>query len=109
LQLSYEKSYCNHDAMIKNDVGNYFERGKHVNEFLNKFNDPLYMLKISKLHDSNIHTIKFSSNNCNYYERGGDKYPLYVSSNDIMCSPTNDMQWYTSTCCYLVIYKNSNA
>jgi hypothetical protein len=22
LQLSYEKPYCNHDAMIKNDIGN---------------------------------------------------------------------------------------
>jgi hypothetical protein len=25
LKRSYEKSYCNHDAMIKNDIGNYFE------------------------------------------------------------------------------------
>jgi hypothetical protein len=42
---------------------------------------------------------------CNYYERGGDKYTLYVSSNDMLCSPTNEMQWYTSSCCYLVLYK----
>jgi hypothetical protein len=61
--------------------------------------------KISKLHDSTSYIIKFPSSNCNYYERGGDKYPLYESSNDMMCSPTNDMQWYTSTCCYLVIYE----
>jgi hypothetical protein len=91
LQLSYEKSYCNHDAMIKNDISNYFERGKHDNEFLNKFNDPLYVPKISKLYDSNIHTIEFTSSNCNYYERGGNKYPLYAFSNDMMCSPTDDM------------------
>jgi hypothetical protein len=104
LQLSYKKSYCNHDAMIKNNIGNYFERGKHANEFHDKINDSLYVPQISKLHDSNIHTIKFSSSNCNYYERGGVKNPLYASSNDIMCSPTNDMKWYTSTCCYLVIY-----
>jgi hypothetical protein len=32
LQLSYKKSYCNHDAMITNDVENYFERGKRANE-----------------------------------------------------------------------------
>jgi hypothetical protein len=70
--------------MIENDICNYFERGKHANGYLNKFNDPLYMPKISKLHDSNIHTIKFSSSNCNYYERGGDKYSLYVPSNDMM-------------------------
>jgi hypothetical protein len=46
LQISYEEFYCNHDAMIKNDIGNYFERGKHA---------------------------------------------------DMMCSHTNDMQWYAST------------
>jgi hypothetical protein len=91
--------------MIKNDIGNYFEREKHTNECLNKFNDALYVPKISKLHDSNIHTIKFSFSNCNYYERGGDKNPLYVSSNDMMCYPTNNMQWHASTYCYLVIYE----
>jgi hypothetical protein len=52
-----------------------------------------------------IFPTKFSSNNCNYYEIGGDEYPLYASSKDMMCSPTNDMQLYASTCCYLVIYK----
>jgi hypothetical protein len=70
----------------------------------NKFNEPIYVPKISKLHDTNICTIKFSSSNCNYYERGGVKYPLYASSNDMMCSHTNDMQWYASTCCYLVCW-----
>jgi hypothetical protein len=49
-----KKSYCNHDAMIKNDVDNYFEKVKHANECLNKSNDPTYVPKISKLHDSNI-------------------------------------------------------
>jgi hypothetical protein len=69
LQLSYEKSYCNHDAMIKNNIINYFERGKHDNEYINKSNDPLYVPKNSKLHDSTSYTIKFPSSNCNYYER----------------------------------------
>jgi hypothetical protein len=45
LQISYENFYCNHDFMITNYIGNYFERGNHVNEFLNKFNDPLYVPK----------------------------------------------------------------
>jgi hypothetical protein len=103
LQLSYEKSYYNHDAMIKNDTGNYFERGKHANECLNNFNDPIYVPRISKLHDSNSHTIKFSSSNCNYYVRGGDKFPLYASRNFMMGSLTDDMKWYVSTCFYLVI------
>jgi hypothetical protein len=76
LQISYEKSYCNRCAIIKNDIGNYFERGKHATECLNKSNDHIYVPKISNLHDSNVHTIKFSSSNCNYYERGGVKYPL---------------------------------
>jgi hypothetical protein len=61
LQLSYEKSYCNHEVMIKNDISNYFERGKHANEFLNKFNDPIYVQKNPKLHDSTSYTIKFPS------------------------------------------------
>jgi hypothetical protein len=26
LQLSYEKSYCSHDTIIKNGAKNYFER-----------------------------------------------------------------------------------
>jgi hypothetical protein len=96
-------SYGNPDVMIENDIGNYFERGKHANKCLNKSNDPLYVPKISKLHDLN----KFSYSNCNYYERRGDKYPLYASSKDMMCSPTNDMQWYASTCSYLVINVNA--
>jgi hypothetical protein len=107
LQLSYEKTYYNHNTMIKNDIGNYFERGNHATKCLNKSNDHPYVPKISKLHDSNIPTIKFSYNNCNYYERGGDKYPLYASSNDIMCSDNDNMQWYAFTCHYLVIYKMS--
>jgi hypothetical protein len=93
LQLSYEKSYCSHDAMIKDDVGNYFKRVKNDNACLNKFNDSLYVLRISKFHDSNSNTIKIPSCNCNYYERGGDKYPIYASCNDMMCSPTNDIKW----------------
>jgi hypothetical protein len=58
LQISFEKSYCSHDT-IKNGTSNYFERGKHANDFHNKLNDPLYLPKISKMHDSNSHFINF--------------------------------------------------
>jgi hypothetical protein len=50
LQLSYEKTYCIHDTIIRNGTSNYFERGKHVNKCHIKFNDPFYLPKISKLH-----------------------------------------------------------
>jgi hypothetical protein len=79
-QFSYEKSYCSHDT-IKNGTSNYFERGKHDNECHNKFDDPLYLPKISKMHDSNSIFIKFSSSTCNYYERGGYECPLYDTNN----------------------------
>jgi hypothetical protein len=29
-----KKSYCNHEAMFKNNIGNYFERAQHANECL---------------------------------------------------------------------------
>jgi hypothetical protein len=36
LQLSYEKSYCNHDAMIKNDICNYLkEESMLMNALIN--------------------------------------------------------------------------
>ena len=72
---------CNHDIKLNTDLINYFERGKHANEFHNKFNNPLYVPKLSKLNDSCGYMVKFISTTCNYYERGGDKNPLYVTNN----------------------------
>ena len=97
LQLSYAygKSYCSHDVMIKSGTNNYFERGKHDYESLNKFNDPLYMPQFSKIHDSNRHAINFFSSNCNYHERGRYKHPLYAIDNYNLHLPTIDMIWYT--------------
>ena len=44
LQLSLVPNICcNHDIKLDIDLNNYFERGKHANEFHNKFNDPLYV------------------------------------------------------------------
>jgi hypothetical protein len=43
LQLSLVSNpRYNHNIKIDIDLNNYFERGKHENEFHNKFNDPLY-------------------------------------------------------------------
>jgi hypothetical protein len=33
----------NHNINLDIDLNNYFERGKHANEFHNKFNDPPYV------------------------------------------------------------------
>jgi hypothetical protein len=43
----------NHDIKLDIHLNNYFERGKHANEFHNKFNDPLYVPKLPKIDDSN--------------------------------------------------------
>jgi hypothetical protein len=58
LQLSYAygKSYCNHDVMIKSGTNNFLERENHVNESINKFNDPPYMPQFSKSHYCVLHT-----------------------------------------------------
>ena len=69
---------CNHDIKLYIDLNNYFEIGKHANEFQNKFNDPLYVPKLSKLNDSCDSMVEFISSTCNYYERGRKAY-LYAS------------------------------
>jgi hypothetical protein len=94
LQLSYGKSNSSHDT-IKNGINNYFERGKHANECHNKFDDPLYFPKISKMHDLNNHFVKFSSSNCNYYERGGYECPLYETNNYKLHLTTVDALLYS--------------
>jgi hypothetical protein len=91
--------------IIKNGTSNYFERGNYANEFHNKFDDPLYLQKNSKMHDSNGHFIKFSSSKCNYYERGGYEFPIYGTNNYNLHLPTIDMHWYTLIGCDLFIYK----
>ena len=46
LQLSLIPNICCiHDIKLDIDLSNYFERGKHANEFQNKFNDPLMCLR----------------------------------------------------------------
>jgi hypothetical protein len=107
LQLSYAygKSSCSHDVMFKSVTNNYFERGNHVNESLIKFNDHLYMPQFYKIHESNSYTINVPWSKCNYYERGGNKHPLYASDNYKIHLPTVDMLWYTLIGCDSFIYK----
>jgi hypothetical protein len=97
LQLSLVPNLCcNHDIKLDIDLNNYFERGKHANEFQNKFNDPHHVPKLSKLEDSIGYVIKYTSTTCNYYERGGDKNPLYATNNYGL---QVTMHWKTSIHC----------
>jgi hypothetical protein len=71
----------NHNIKLDIDLNNYFERGKHVNEFHNKFNDPLYVPKLPKIDDSNDYMVGSTYTTCNYYKRGGDKSHHYATNN----------------------------
>ena len=101
LQLSLVPNLCcNHD--IKLDSDNYFERGKHANECLGSYNDPLYM---KNMHALNGYNNIFASSKCNYYERGGDKSPLYVTNNHMLQVNVVNMHWETSIYGDSFIYK----
>jgi len=100
-----QSAVCNHDLDIENITSNYFERGKHANECHYSYNDPLCMKNSMNLHAWNGYNVRLAARECNYYERGGDKCPLYASNYYMLCSPTDNMQRYDSTCSYLVIYK----
>ena len=77
---------------------------KDSNNLHDSSNNPLYAPKFTKLHQSNSYVVKFASIACNYYERGGNRWPLYVT-NHIMYSPTDNMHLSTSICCHSFIYK----
>ena len=97
LQLSLVPNLCcNHDIKLDIDLNNYFERGKHANKLQNKFNDPHYVPKLSKLEDSIGYMIKYTSTTCNYYERGSDKNPLYATKNYGLQVNIVNMHWETS-------------
>ena len=102
MQSPYGNSSSNHDV---NDNINSLERGKHANDCYDKFNDPLYAQKFTKLPQSNNYIVNFASTICNYYERGGDKCPLYVPNNFKLQTPTDNMHWFTPNCCDSFIYK----
>ena len=102
LQLSLVPNICcNHDIKLYIDLNNYFERGKHANEFQNKFNDPLYVPILSKLNDSCDSMVEFISSTCNYYKRGGTKNPLYASNKYMLQVTTVNMH------CEISIYRDS--
>ena len=106
LQLSLVPNICcNHDIKPYIDLNNYFERGKHANEFQNKFNDPLYVPILSKLNDSCDSMVEFISSTCNYYKRGGTKNPLYASNKYMLQVTTVNMHFEISIYCDSFIYK----
>ena len=105
LQLSLVPNLCcSHDIELNNDHSNYFERGKHANEFHNKINDPLYVPRVSKLHDPHSYIDEFASSDSNYYERGSYKFPPYTCINNLYLSTDNN-HGYTLKFCNSVIYK----
>jgi hypothetical protein len=55
--------------------------------------------------DSNGYMVEFSSNACNYYERGGDKSPHYATNNYKLQGAAVNIHWKTSIHCYSFIYK----
>ena len=96
---------CIHDIELNNDHSNYFDRGKHANEFHNKITNPLYVPRVSKLHDPHSYIDEFASSDCNYYERGGDKCPPYACENYRLYTSTGNMRGYTFGCWDSFIYK----
>jgi hypothetical protein len=106
LQLCLVPNICwSHDIKLDIDLSNYFERGKHANEFHNKINDPHYVPKLPKLEDSLVYMVEYTSTTCNYYERGGVENPLYVTINYMLQVHNDNMHWKIHIYCYSLIYK----
>jgi hypothetical protein len=55
--------------------------------------------------DSNGYMVEFTSNACNYYERGGDRSPHYATNNYKLQGADVNIHWKTTIYCYLFIYK----
>ena len=72
-----------------------------------EFDDPLCSLDHKSLCGDSIqnYVVMFNFNACNYYERGRDKNPLYVSMLFKMQATDHYMHWLSQNCCYLFIYK----
>jgi hypothetical protein len=104
LKLSCTNNHSTHNHHVYDVSCNYFERGKHANILHDSFNNPLYVPKFAKLHQSNSCFIKFGSTTCNYYERGRKTY-IYVSMLFKMQPTDHYMHWLPQNCCYLFIYK----
>ena len=72
-----------------------------------EFDDPLCSLDDKSLCGDSIqnYVVMFNFNACNYYERGRDKNPLYVSMLFKMQAIDYYMNWLPQICWYLFIYK----
>jgi hypothetical protein len=55
--------------------------------------------------DSNGYMVEFTSNACNYYERGGDKIPHYATNNYNLQGVVVNIHWKNSINWYSFIYK----
>jgi hypothetical protein len=72
-----------------------------------ELDDPLCSLDDKSLCGDSIqnYVVMFNFNACNYYERGRDKNPLYVSMLFKMQVIDYYMHWLPQIYCYLFIYK----
>ena len=104
LKSSCTNNHYTHNNNVYDFSCNCFERGKHANEFHNKIKDPLYVPKVSKLHDPHSYIDEFAST-CNYYKRGGTKNPLYVFNKYMLQVTTVNMHCEISIYCDSFIYK----
>ena len=60
---------------------------------------------MKNMHALNGYNNIFASSKCNYYERGGDKSPLYVTNNHMLQVNVVNMHWETSIYGDSFIYK----
>jgi hypothetical protein len=65
----------------------------------------VFVLSKVLVDDSNGYMVEFTSNACNYYERGGDKIPHYATNNYKLQGAAVNIHWKTSIHCYSFIYK----
>jgi hypothetical protein len=90
----------NHNIKIDIDLNNYFERGKHANEFHN-----ILFMCLPKIDDSNGYMVGSTYTTCNYYERGGDTIPHYATNNYKLKGAAVNIHLKISIHCYSFIYK----
>ena len=74
---------------------------------INDIDDTLCSLDDKSLCGDSIknYVLEFTFDACNYYERGRNKIPLYVSTLFKMQATDYYMHWLPQSCCYLFIYK----
>jgi hypothetical protein len=77
---------------------------KELYELLELQNIEKCSIDLLLVDDSNGYIVEFTSNACNYYERGGDRSPHYATNYKLQGDVVN-IHWKTSIHCYSFIYK----